>query len=295
MDFFDHLRDARKSASTIAEYARRLALFEAFINSRKKQLIQATTEDVMEFQAHILRLGNSERTVNAKMSTIRQYFAWLLMTGEIHENPVPQGISLRARVKRVRRLTDDELIQLLAWVDTLRPNARAAFLAMYGSGARVGEIAHLKYSDIFVKNNSIWLNIVGAKWGSDRVIPIVDENAARAVWEYRQDQMNDGSPLFHVAIRTLQGYASEFSDLTGIYFHPHLLRHTFAARLLEDGVSLSEIQFLLGHRDVSVTAHYTESAIINTRHLAASIYQTRGTGGELGEKLPRLRPPEKEE
>ncbi|WP_423250914.1 site-specific integrase [Lacticaseibacillus paracasei] len=53
---------------------------------------------------------------------------------------------------------------------------------------------------------------------------------------------------------SIQGYAARLMELTGIAFYPHLLRHTFAVRLLESGVALTDIQSLLGHKDIALTS-----------------------------------------
>lgn len=142
---------------------------------------------------------------------------------------------------------------------------------MYGTGARVGEIAHLMATDVQLKGRAVYINIRDAKWGSDRCVPVLDKQAAKIVWQFRQSVGPSNQPLFRVSRRTLQWYATKFAQETGIEFHCHLLRHTFAARLTEKGVPITTIQYLLGHRTVAMTAYYAQSALVDVTSITPTI------------------------
>lgn len=173
---------------------------------------------------------------------------------------------------------------------TLRPNIRAAMWTAFGSGARVSEVAKLTRGDVSLRGGAVYIAIHDAKWGSDRTIPVIDDKAARILYAYWQNQPISTQPLFRVSSRTLQEYMTHYSEETGVHVWMHLLRHTFAARLLEQNVPMTQIQYLLGHRTLEMTAHYTESALVDTSYLAPSIFQKRGTSGTEPPKSPTLRP-----
>ena len=173
--------------------------------------------------------------------------------------------------KRIRRLSDDDFKQFKHHIDGLQPNIRAAFYCLIGTGCRVGEAAHLKPVDVSLRGGSVYIDIQDAKWGSDRTIPITDKEAAQIVWKYREECTIDNRPLFRISRRTLQWYATDFSKKTGIKFYCHLLRHTYAAFLAEKGVPLSTIQYLLGHKSLSMTAHYAQSAITDLSEVTPTI------------------------
>ena len=183
----------------------------------------------------------------------------------------PADYPKNVKVKRIKRLTDEELKIFKAYIDGLQENARAAFWLMYGSGCRVGEAAHLRPEDITLRGKTVYIDIHEAKWGSDRCIPIIDQTAAEIVWKYRAELEVDNRPLFRVSKRTLQGYATTFAQKTGIPFHCHLLRHTFAALLTEKGVPLTTVQYLLGHKSLGMTAHYAQSALVDLSDLTPKI------------------------
>ncbi|WP_172993849.1 tyrosine-type recombinase/integrase, partial [Lactobacillus helveticus] len=69
----------------------------------------------------------------------------------------------------------------------------------------------------------------------------------------------------------LQGYATAFAQKTGINFRCHLLRHTFAGKLTEQGIPLTTIQYLLGHKSLGMTAHYAQSALVNMSEIIPMI------------------------
>lgn len=175
------------------------------------------------------------------------------------------------RNERIRRLTDDELKQLIAYIGGLQENLRAAFWCMIGTGARVGEVAHLTATDVSLRGRSVFIDIKNAKWGSDRCIPITNKQAAEIVWRFRQTVPIDNRPLFRVSKRTLQWYATQFSQKTGITFRCHLLRHTYAAKMTEQGVPITTIQYILGHKSVTMTAHYAQSALVDVREITPEI------------------------
>lgn len=276
--FLNQLKLENKRESTIAEYQRRLNKFERYLEQQGvKSLQDVDRELILNFKRALLAENLNPRTINAELSTLCVYFKWAEIEGLIANNPMPAGLHVLTHPKPIERLSDEQLTNFVSWINTLQENLRAAFWLLYGSGARVGEVAHLTYSDIQLCDERVYLTITDAKWGSDRRIPVVDQQAAQIVWQYHQSCAITGDPLFRVSKRTLQTYAAKFSDLTGIPFHCHLLRHTFAARLLENGTPITTIQYLLGHKTLNMTAHYTQSATIDVSSIVPTIYQERGT------------------
>lgn len=276
--FLNQLKLENKRESTIREYKKRLKIFDEYLQFRGINDVYAVKRnDILDFQRALLQQKLNHRTINSILSTVCVFYKWGEIEGLIERNPVPEGLHLQTNVPPITRLSDDDLTNFLSWINTLQENVRAAFYLMYGSGARVSEVANLTFSDVELKQKRVYVNIQDAKWGSDRCIPIIDQQAAKVVWQYRQSCEPSNRPLFRLSRRTLQSYATKFQELTGIDFHCHLLRHTFAARLLEQGVPITTIQFLLGHKNLNMTAHYTQSAVIDVSKITPTIFQERGT------------------
>ena len=269
-EFLEDMRMEGKAEGTLREYKRRLERVQKLGIDLEKE---CTKTQVL---SHILGTELTElsktSTIRGLLSTLHVYFLWAYSKGYISEVPItPADYPKNVKVKRIRRLNDEELRIFKAFIDTLQPNARAAFWLMLGSGCRVAEAANLRPDDIILRGKTVYIDIKNAKWGSDRCIPIIDKTAAEIVWRYRAELEIDSRPAFRLSKRTLQGYATDFAQKTGITFRCHLLRHTFAALLSEKGTPLTTIQFLLGHKSLGMTAHYAQSALVGVSDITPKI------------------------
>ncbi|MRH81053.1 tyrosine-type recombinase/integrase [Lactobacillus reuteri] len=262
-----------KADMTLVEYANRLSRFKKYLIRHKKALNEVKHDDIVEFSREMLKFGLKTTTLRCALSTIYVFNKWARkndVVSQLFLSPADYPNTNTAK-KRIRRLSDENIRVFIAYIDSLQENIRAAFWLMYGTGARVGEIAHLTATDVQLKGRAVYINIKDAKWGSDRCVPIIDKQAAMIVWQYRQSVGPSNQPLFRVSRRTLQWYATKLAQDTGIEFHCHLLRHTFAARLTEKGVPITTIQYLLGHRTVAMTAYYAQSALVDMTSITPSI------------------------
>lgn len=269
-EFLEDMRMEGKAEGTLREYKRRLERVQKLGIDLEKECTKT------QILSHILGTKLTElsktSTIRGLLSTLHVYFLWAYSKGYISEVPItPADYPKNVKVKRIRRLNDEELRIFKAFIDTLQPNARAAFWLMLGSGCRVAEAANLRPDDIILRGKTVYIDIKNAKWGSDRCIPIIDKTAAEIVWRYRAELEIDSRPAFRLSKRTLQGYATDFAQKTGITFRCHLLRHTFAALLSEKGTPLTTIQFLLGHKSLGMTAHYAQSALVDVSDITPKI------------------------
>lgn len=262
-----------KADMTLVEYANRLSRFQNYLIRHKKQLTEVNHDDILEFTREMFKKSLSSATVKCELSTLYVYTLWAVKNGIISHVPLSPADYPKTNTakKRIRRLSNENIRAFIAYIDNLQENVRAAFWLMYGTGARVGEIAHLMATDVQLRGRAVYINIRDAKWGSDRCVPVLDKQAAKIVWQYRQSVGASNQPLFRVSRRTLQWYATKFAQDTGIEFHCHLLRHTFAARLTEKGVPITTIQYLLGHRTVAMTAYYAQSALVDMTSITPTI------------------------
>jgi len=98
-------------------------------------------------------------------------------------------------------------------------------------------------------------------------------NAASIIYEHIRELDVSSLPVTRCSSRTLQTYATQFSTQTGIPMSCHTLRHTFATRLLEKGVDIEQIRRLMGHKNIHMTAHYTQQARVSFQAIAPTIWQ----------------------
>lgn len=261
-----------RAAGTIEEYKFRLTEIGNFLDKEKINFKDLKRTDVLNFVRFLQKKGQKNQTIKNKLATFCVLNKWAIKQDIMPSIVITQDCFPKSTdTRRIRRLTNDELDIFKSYIDNLQENARAAFWLMLGTGCRVGEAAHLKPVDVSLRGKSVYIDIHEAKWGSNRCIPIIDKNAARIVWKYREGLTIDSRPLFRLSKRTLQGYATNFSKKTGITFRCHLLRHTFAALLTEKGIPMTTTQFLLGHKSLTMTAHYAQSVIVDLSKIKAEI------------------------
>lgn len=271
-EFIEDQRLEGKAGGTLREYKQRLEEIEIYLNNKSLTIQNAKKVDLSDYTKTLFKKRQRITTIRGKLSTFRIFCLWAFKKGYIAEVIIsPDDYPKNVSVNRVKRLTNEELHIFKTYIDNLQENVRAAFWLLYGSGCRVAEAAHLRPEDVTLRGKSVFIDIKDAKWGSDRCIPIINEEAAKIVWKYRSELEIDNRPLFRLSKRTLQGYATQFAKDTGINFHCHLLRHTFAALLTEKGVPLTTIQYLLGHKSLGMTAHYAQSALVDLSDITPEI------------------------
>ena len=271
-EFIEGQRLEGKAGGTLREYKQRLEEIETYLNNKNLTIQSTKKADLSDYTKTLFKKRQKITTIRGKLSTFRIFCLWAFKKGYIAEVIIsPDDYPKNVSVNRVKRLTNEELRIFKAYIENLQENARAAFWLLYGSGCRVAEAAHLRPENVTLRGKSVFIDIKDAKWGSDRCIPIINEEAAKIVWKYRSELEIDNRPLFRLSKRTLQGYATQFAKDTGINFHCHLLRHTFAALLTEKGVPLTTIQYLLGHKSLGMTAHYAQSALVDLSDITPEI------------------------
>ena len=271
-EFIEDPRLEGKAGGTLREYKQRLEEIETYLNNKNLTIQNTKKADLSDYTKTLFKKRQKITTIRGKLSTFRIFCLWAFKKGYIAEVIIsPDDYPKNVSVNRVKRLTNEELRIFKAYIENLQENARAAFWLLYGSGCRVAEAAHLRPENVTLRGKSVFIDIKDAKWGSDRCIPIINEEAAKIVWKYRSELEIDNRPLFRLSKRTLQGYATQFAKDTGINFHCHLLRHTFAALLTEKGVPLTTIQYLLGHKSLGMTAHYAQSALVDLSDITPEI------------------------
>src|SRR5580658_813996 len=165
-------------------------------------------------------------------------------------------------------LSRDEVKALLEAPHDLRHRAMLAIL--YGSGLRVSEVARLKVADIDSARNVLWVRSGKGRKDRQALLPPKLRELLRCYWRSRRptDWLFPGAdPGQPTSVKTIFRACRQAAHSAGIAksVHPHLLRHAFATHLLEAGVNLRTIQFLLGHARLETTARYLQVADVNVR------------------------------
>jgi integrase/recombinase XerD len=270
--FIDYLISERGySKNTIESYSRELNRFVEFILERVGDEIQSVKQaHIIEYLKHLNSLNLSRRSQHHNMVVIRQFFKFLMREKFISVNPASLIDIPKLSKNLPDYLTIEEVESLLQQPDV---NERfgirdAAILeVMYSAGLRASEVCGLKVNDVNLEAG--FLRIVG-KGSKERLVPI-GEKAINKIKEYLNKSRGlicrnpsvdylflnkDGKRLSRVGLwKIIKHYAKLAGIKKDIY--PHILRHSFASHLIQNGADLRAVQEMLGHSDISTTQIYT--------------------------------------
>jgi integrase/recombinase XerD len=277
--FLDYLRVERGSARlTIAAYSSDLVQFAEFLEKRRVVLNAARRDDVREYLQELFSHSLDGRTVGRKLSAIRQLYRHLLLDGKIDKDPTLNIDSPKQWKVLPKALTRDEVGMMLADRPQQNQSKRGHALGLrdgamiellYAGGVRVSEIADARLEDLKIEMGYI---MVRGKGDKERMVPL-GHPAQRALQQYLKEGREviankTSSPLMFIGARgrrltrqrvwQLVGKASVAS---GRHASPHMLRHSCATHMVENGADLRTVQTILGHSDISTTQVYTHVAL----------------------------------
>jgi len=266
------------SAHTVDAYRRDLERFMGFLTDSGIQSWNEVDKSVAKRYIDVLsgeqkvRLKSS--TLNRNLSGLRSFFNYLVSNGEAESNPFHR---IRAP-KGAKMLPDfllfDEIERLFAVIDTSSAEGkrdRAMFELMYASGLRVGETASLKLANIDFTQRV--LRIMG-KGSKERIVPFypyagelikqyLTQGRPELLGESKSDFLFINKKHQPLSERGIQYLLDKYARNSGINktIHPHMLRHSFATHLLDNGADLRIVQELLGHAHLSTTQIYTHVTV----------------------------------
>lgn len=236
-----------------------IGMFEGFINYYKGvQLSELGEKEIRAYLSYQISLGRSDSMLNQIINSIKFYFEIVLgMPNRFYEIERPQK---KERLPEV--LSKKEVILMIESVTNLKHKCMISLL--YSAGLRRGELLNLKISDI--DSDRMLIRVENAKGGKDRYTLLGNSvlNDLRAyfkLWrpsEYLIEGQNGGQYSAKSVLNIVKRAASKAKIKKNVV--PHMLRHSFATHLLEDGVNLRHIQLLLGHSSSKTTEIYTHVA-----------------------------------
>jgi len=283
--FIDYLKvEKGLGALTISAYTRDLGQFAAVLDRSKRTLLNARRDDVRGFLQQLFANSVDGRSVARKLSALRHLYRFLLLDKRVDRDPtlnIPTPKQWKILPKSLAR---DEVEQMLAHgaTDVLAGRARGdkntealvlrnrAMLEVFYAGAlRVSEIVSLKLEDVKLEMGYV---LVHGKGDKERIVPL-GRSAQEALSIYFREARpklaaGKSSPLLFIAgsakkltrqrVWQIVGLASAS---TGRHASPHMLRHSCATHMVENGADLRTVQTILGHADISTTQVYTHVAL----------------------------------
>ena len=231
--------------------------------------VSVTYSDLKAFLAWYGGNNKNTRTQSRVLSGVRAFFRFLLIEGEIEENPASLIESPKIGLKLPEVLSVIEIDRIIDVIDLSKPEGhrnKAIIETLYGCGLRVSELVNLRLTDIHYSEEFV---VVTGKGNKQRLVP-VSKKALKEIDIYKQDRnrlplIHDQNILFlnrrgkrltramiFTIIKNLAAKAGIIKNIS-----PHTFRHSFATHMIEAGADLRAVQEMLGHESILTTEIYT--------------------------------------
>ena len=273
-DYLHFIKVERQlSENTLLSYKRDLVAYARHLNSEQKisTFNDVIRDNILLYLESLRAVGKSSKTISRQISSIRSFHQFLLREKVSEQDPTVHLEMPKKEQALPKVLSVEDIDALISAPSIEKPQGVrdiAILEIMYGSGMRISELISLNLEDVHLTMG--FVRVFG-KGGKERIIPL-GRGALTACRNYLSDarpQLLGNAPktdAFFITQRgkrfTRQGcwkIIKEHAETAGIKkeITPHVLRHSFATHLIENGADLRAVQELLGHADISTTQIYT--------------------------------------
>ena len=276
--FLDYLNvEKGLTPLTVGAYKSDLIQFAEFLAARRRELAQARREDIRAFLSQLFANGVKDRSVARKLSTLRHFYKYLLLDRIIKEDPTLEIDSPKQWKILPKSLAPSEIDSMMEAAGKASDAKLSAALAQrdqtmlevfYAGGMRVSEIINVKLEDLKLELGYI---LVLGKGDKERIVPI-GKAAQERISAYLADgrvALLNGKISSMLFVRRGGGRLSRqrvwqmVRDASASVrpASPHMLRHSCATHMVENGADLRTVQTILGHADISTSQIYTHVAL----------------------------------
>ena len=278
-DFLDYLKVEKGLAPlTVSAYTTDICQFAEFLEGRKRALSNARRNDVRDFLQQLFSNAVDGRSVGRKLSALRHLYRYLLVDKKIDYDPTLNIDSPKQWKVLPKALARDEMEKTLAGPQRVSDTKLAVAIGMrdramlevfYAGALRVSEIVQAKLEDLKLETGYM---LVRGKGDKERIVPL-GRSAQDALTDYLRDSRGTlagkkSSPYLFLARgahkltrQRVWQMVKAASLASGRTASPHMLRHSCASHMVENGADLRTVQTILGHADISTTQVYTHLAL----------------------------------
>ena len=281
------LREKNYSPLTVKAYQSDLEAFSLFIENEydSNTINDVNYAQVRSWIVSLVESGISNRTINRKTSSLNSYYKFLQKTESISVNPLAKHKVLKTSKKIQIPFSENELQSVISDLeletDFKGLRNRLIVELFYATGIRRIELVQIKLSHIDLSNKT--LKVLG-KRNKERFIPLIDSviETANLYLEARNtlELISDKEYLFltkkgvkiyeNLVYRIINDYFSKASSK--VKRSPHILRHSFATHLLNQGANLNAVKELLGHTSLAATQIYTHNSIAELKKVHSNAH-----------------------
>ena len=274
--FIDYLLLEKKySPNTAVAYQKDIEAFQSFLLTEfsDAEVSEANYSQIRSWIVQLVDCNISNRTINRKISSLNSYYKFLLKTESIETNPLVKHKALKVSKKIQIPFSEVEVNSVLDCINTdtfegLRD--KLIIELFYSTGMRRIELVQLQLQDVDLSQGQV--KVLG-KRNKERFIPLIP-SVMNTVQAYVKERLKleavedpqvlfltkKGTKVYEMLVyRVITNYFDSIS--TKVKKSPHILRHSFATHLLNNGADLNAVKELLGHSSLAATQVYTHNSV----------------------------------
>jgi len=269
-NFFDYLsKEKNFSRNTVIAYRKDLETFKLFCLDHYEisNISKVSYPIIRDWIINLSEKNLSPLTINRKISSLNKYYDFLLKTQVNKVSPLKNHKRLKVQKKLIIPFSEDEVFKVIDVFSNDFEGKRNLLIVdtLYSTGIRRDELINIKLNDVFLSENLI--KVLG-KRNKERLVPVLG-NLNKRIKDYlsfRKEVSLSSSYLFitnkgksigpSLVYRVVKKYFSKVS--TKVKTSPHVLRHSFATHMLNNGADINSIKEIMGHSSLASTQIYTK-------------------------------------
>ena len=269
-NFYDYLsKEKNYSSNTVIAYKKDIETFQEFcrVKFELNNLLKVTYPIIREWIIDLSEKELSPLTINRKISSLSKYYDFLIKINELKSSPLKNHKRLKVQKKLIIPFSEDEVLKVVDVFSRNFEGKRNLLIVdmLYSTGVRRDELINIKLNDVLLDENLV--KVLG-KRNKERLVPLVLNLKSRIndYLKFRNEIKSSSSNFFittkgkkigpSLVYRVVKNYFSKVS--TKVKTSPHVLRHSFATHMLNNGADINSIKEIMGHSSLASTQIYTK-------------------------------------
>ena len=269
-NFYDYLsKEKNYSSNTVIAYKKDVETFQDFcrVKFELNNLLKVTYPIIREWIIDLSEKELSPLTINRKISSLSKYYDFLIKINDLKSSPLKNHKRLKVQKKLIIPFSEDEVLKVVDVFSKNFEGKRNLLIVdmLYSTGVRRDELINIKLNDVLLDENLV--KVLG-KRNKERLVPLVLNLKSRIndYLKFRNEIKSSSSNFFittkgkkigpSLVYRVVKNYFSKVS--TKVKTSPHVLRHSFATHMLNNGADINSIKEIMGHSSLASTQIYTK-------------------------------------
>ena len=269
-NFYDYLsKEKNYSSNTVIAYKKDVETFQDFcrLKFELNNLLKVTYPIIREWIIDLSEKELSPLTINRKISSLSKYYDFLIKINDLKSSPLKNHKRLKVQKKLIIPFSEDEVLKVVDVFSKNFEGKRNLLIVdmLYSTGVRRDELINIKLNDVLLDENLV--KVLG-KRNKERLVPLVLNLKSRIndYLKFRNEIKSSSSNFFittkgkkigpSLVYRVVKNYFSKVS--TKVKTSPHVLRHSFATHMLNNGADINSIKEIMGQSSLASTQIYTK-------------------------------------